>query len=97
MIPKEMDVYDLQDHDGLYFLSGSSKTSSDQHVEEKFNVCKQRFQNLASSHHPDKVSDLDPKKTEKTHQVMELKDMYEKQCKAYEVSGTREEDGSYFH
>ena len=94
MNPREICVQDLEDPDGLYFLLSSFKTSSDQHVREKYNLCKQGFRKLASSHHPDKVSAIDPKKSEKTRQFIELKDMYEKQCKAFDVLGTREEDGS---
>jgi hypothetical protein len=64
-------------------------------MSERSIIYANKVRKLASNHHPEKVSANDPKKSEKIHQLLELKDMYEKQCKAFEVLGTREEDGSY--
>ena len=40
----------------------------------------------------DKVTDLDQKMI-KTQQFMEMKDMYEKQCKAFDIMGAKKKMG----
>jgi hypothetical protein len=64
---QDIQVDNLEDPDGLYSLLNASKTTrSDKEISEKFRLYRQGYLKLAATHHPDKVPDSDPSKSEKT-------------------------------